>query len=86
MPMASDALSPAAVHNSRSSSKRASAMSAWTRQAVPHNMVRGAMRIAVRSGSSAGSASAILAARSQLSRAAAMSRLVDHVPARMCQP
>ena len=49
-----------------------------TRQAVPHSMVRGAMRIAVRSGSSAGSASAIWRARSQLTRAAAMSRLVDH--------
>ena len=49
-------------------------------------MVRGAMRMAVRLGSSAGNASAIFRARSQLSRAAAMSRLVDHVPARMCQP
>ena len=58
----------------------------WTRQAIPHNMVRGAMRIAARSGSSAGNASAILRARSQLSRAAAMSRLVAHVAARMCQP
>ena len=42
-------------------------------------MVRGAMRMAARSGSSAGSASAIFRARSQLSRAAAMSRLVAHV-------
>ena len=37
------------------------------------------------SGSSAGNASAILTACSQLSRAAAMSRLVAHVAARMCQ-
>ena len=44
------------------------------------------MRIAVRSGSSAGSASAIRRARSQLTRAAAISRWVDHAPARMCQP
>ena len=49
-------------------------------------MVRGAMRIAVRFGSSAGSASAIFWARSQLSLAALMSRLVAHVAARMCQP
>ena len=45
MPMASDALSPAAVHKSRNSSKRAPATFIWTRQAVPHSMVRGAMRI-----------------------------------------
>ena len=49
-------------------------------------MVRGAMCMAARSGSSAGSASAIFLARSQLSRAAAMSRLVAQVAARMCQP
>ena len=54
MAMASDALSPAAVHNSRSSSKRSPATFIWTRQAVPHNMVRGAMRMAARFGSSAG--------------------------------
>ena len=41
-------------------------------------MVRGAMRIDSWSGSSAGSASAIRRARSQLTRAAPMSRLVDH--------
>ena len=40
-PMASDALSPAAVHNSRNSSKRSPATFTWTRQAIPHNMVRG---------------------------------------------
>ena len=45
-----------------------------------------AMRIAVRSASSAGSASATWRARSQLARAAAMSRVVAHAPARMCQP
>ena len=49
-------------------------------------MVRGAMRMAARFGSSVGSASAIFRARSQLTRAAAMSRLVAHVAARMCQP
>ena len=49
-------------------------------------MVRGAMRMAARLGSSAGNASAIFWARSQLSRAAAMSRLVAQVAARMCQP
>ncbi len=45
MPMASDGLSPAAVHNSRNSSKRSPATFIWTRQAIPHNMVRGAMRM-----------------------------------------
>ena len=49
-------------------------------------MVRGAIRIAVRFGSSAGRASAIVWARSQLGRAASMSRLVAQVAARMCQP
>ena len=49
-------------------------------------MVRGAMRMAVRLGSSAGRVSAIAWARSQLSRAAPMSRLVAQVAARMCQP
>ncbi len=86
MAMANDALSPAAVHNSRNSSKRAPATFTWTRKAVPHNKVRGAMRMARRFGSSAGNASAILVARSQLSRAASMSRLVAQVAARMCQP
>ena len=55
-------------------------------KSVAHSMVRGAMRIVSWSGSSAGSASAIRRARSQLSRAATRSRLVDHAPARMCQP
>ena len=59
--------------------------SAWTRQSVAHSTVRGAMRIAVRSGWSSGSASATWRARSQLTRAAAISRLLDqragaHVP------
>ena len=49
-------------------------------------MVRGAMRIDNWSGSSAGSVSAMRRARSQLTRAASRSRLVDHAPARMCQP
>ena len=44
------------------------------------------MRIAVRSGSSAGSASATRRARCQLSHAAAMSRVAAHAPARICQP
>ena len=61
-------------------SKRSPATPAWTRHAVPHNMVRGAIRIAARSGSSAGSASATWRARSQLSRAAPMSRLVAQAP------
>ena len=87
MAMASETLSPAALHNSRSSSKRPRL--SWVAracQAVAHSMVRGAMRIDNWPGSSAGSASAIRRARSQLTRAAAMSRLVDHAPARMCQP
>ena len=85
--MASETLSPAALHNSRSSAKRPRL--SWTAracQSVAHSMVRGAMRIDSWSGSSAGSASAIRRARSQLSRAAPRSRLVDHAPARMCQP
>ena len=49
-------------------------------------MVRGAMRMAARLGSSAGRTSAIRVARSQLSRAALMSRLVAQVAARICQP
>ena len=85
MPMASEALSSASAHKFRSSSKVPVTL-AWTRQAVPHSMVRGAMRIAVRPRSSSGSASAIRRARSQLTRAAPMSRLVDQPPARMCQP
>ena len=80
MPMASDALSPAAVHNSPQFVKAvAGDMSHGLARRSPHSMVRGAMRMAARSGSSAGSASAIWRARSQLSRAAAMSRLVAHV-------
>jgi hypothetical protein len=43
------------------------------------------MRIDARSGLSAGNRSAISCARSQLTRAAARSRLVDQVAARMCQ-
>ena len=86
MPMASDGLSPAAVQTARSSSKRPPEMSAWTRKALPHSRARGAMRIAVRPASSAGSASATRRARSQLAHAAAMSRVVAHAPARMCQP
>src|ERR1700741_1265505 len=66
MAMAIDALSPAASHSCRNSSKRAPATFAWTRKAVPHNKVRGAMRMAAWSGSSAGNASAILVARGQL--------------------
>ena len=53
-------------------------MSAWTRYAVPHSRARGAMRIAVRPGSSSGSASATWRARSQLSYAATMSRVAAH--------
>ena len=41
---------------------------------------RSAVRVVV------GNASATRRARSQLSHAAAISRLADHVPARMCQP
>ena len=47
---------------------------------------RAAMRMAARPGSSAGRVSAIFWARSQLNCAAAMSRLVAQVAARMCQP
>ena len=61
-------------------------MSAWTRKALPHSQARAAMRIAVRSASSAGSASATWRARSQLTHAATMSRVAAHAPARMCQP
>ena len=86
MPIAREALSPAAVHNSRSSSKRSELSDSAARQLLTHSMVRGVMRIAVRSRSSSGSASAIRRARSQLIRAAAMSRLVDHPLARICQP
>jgi hypothetical protein len=86
MPMASDRWSPAAVHKSRSSSKPVSAPLPPTRQALPQSRVRGAMRIAARSGSSSGSLSATSRALRQLTCAAAMSRKVDQVPARMCQP
>lgn len=85
MAIARDALSPAALHNCRNSSNRAPA-SACTRHATPHSMVRGAMRNAARCGVSAGKASAIFCARSQLSSAEAMSRLVAQFAARMCQP
>ena len=87
MPMASETLSPAALHNSRSSAKRPRL--SWTArscQSVAHSMVRGAMRIDNWSGSSAGSRSAMRRARSQLTRAASRSRSADHAPARMCQP
>ena len=57
-----------------------------TQQIETTSMVRGAMRIDSWSGSSAGSRSAIPDARFQLTRAAFRSRLVDHAPARMCQP
>ena len=58
IPIANDVLSSAAVHSSRSSSNRAE-MSGWNRRNVlPHISVRGAMRFAMRSGASAGSASA----------------------------
>ena len=86
MAMASETLSPAALHNSRNSAKRPRL--SWTagpNPTVAHGMVRGAMRIDSWSGV-VGSASAMRRARSQLSRAAAMSRLVDHAPARLCQP
>jgi len=55
------------------------------RHVVAHSSVLGRMRIAVRSGSLAGSASATRRARSQLIRAARISRLLDQAPARMCQ-
>ena len=60
---ASAGMSPTAVHNSRSSPKRSETFEC-TRQPVLHNMVRGAIRIAVRSGLSSGRASAIWRARS----------------------
>ncbi len=87
MPMASEALSPAAPHNSRSSANRPRLSSAaGARKSVAHSMVRGAMRIDNRSGSSAGSESAMRRARSQLSRAATdvaigRPRCGAHVPA-----
>ena len=88
MPMASETLSPAALHNSRSSAKRP--WPSWTaraRQAVAHTAwCAGRCASTDWSGSSAGSASAMRRARSQLSRAAPISRLVDHAAARMCQP
>ncbi len=85
MPIASETLSPVSAHNCASSSKW-SAMFTSTRQPVASSMVRGAMRIDSWLASSAGSASAIRRARSQLTRAAPRSRLVDHAAARMCQP
>ena len=84
MPMASDALSPAALHSSRNSSKRPPEMSAWTRNALPHSRARGAMRIAVRPASSAGSASATRRARSQLSSRRARCRGWPPTPRRAC--
>ena len=48
--------------------------------------VRGAIRIAARSGSAAGKRSATSRACRQLARAAARSRWVSHVPARIYQP
>jgi hypothetical protein len=83
MPMASDTLSPAAVHRSRSSPNPVSAPLPPTRHALPDSRVRGAMRIGIRSGSWSGSRSATCRARCQLVCAAAMSRLVDQVPARL---
>ena len=83
--MASELLSPAAAHNCRSSSKRPPEMSAWTRKALAQSRVRAAMRIAVVSGPSVDNASATRLARCQLSHAAAISRLANHFPARICQ-
>ena len=60
MPMASDALSPAAAHNCRNSSKRSPEMSTCTRQAGRTTWCGGDAH-RVPSGSSSGSASAILA-------------------------
>ena len=71
LPSVGDALSSTAVHNSRNSSKRSQATCSWARKALPHNVVRGAIRMATRCGSSAGNASASFRARSQLSCAAA---------------
>ena len=85
IPIASDRSSPALAHNPRSSSKPVSATPSPARQVLAHSAVLGRMRIAVRSGSLAGSASATRRARSQLIRAARISRLLDQAPARMCQ-
>ena len=52
--VAIDALSPACSQSWRNSSKRVPKMLAWTRQALPHKGVHGAMRIAIRLGSAAG--------------------------------
>ena len=65
-PIASDRRSPAAVHNSRSSSKPVSAPLPPVRNAFAHRSVRGAMRMVMRSGSSSGSRSATCRARRQL--------------------
>ena len=85
IPIASDALSSAAVHSSRNSSKR-DEMSGWNRlpRSLPHINVRGAIRIVIRSRRVGRQRIGDLRARSQLSCAAVMSRLVDHAPARMC--
>ena len=58
IPIASDALSPAAAHNFRSSSTGAGYM-LMDSPGVPHNMVRGAMRMVAWLWSPAGKASAI---------------------------
>ena len=87
IPMASDHLSPAAAHSSRSSSKTGGGDVDMDSEGVDGTAgCAAAMRIAVRSASSAGSASATWRARSQLAHAATMSRVADHAPARMCQP
>ena len=57
----------------------------WTRKAIPHNMVRGAMRIEARLGSTRAARRRSFGHAPNSSRAAAMSRLVAHVAARMCQ-
>ena len=85
MPIANERLSPASSHSSRSSSKPVSAPLPPTRNALAHNSVRGAIRIAIRSRASSGRRSATSRALRQLVCAATMSRLADHVPARMCQ-
>ncbi len=74
MPIAKDTLSFAATANSRSWSNPVSSGPPPTRKVVPHSSVRGAMRIAGRSGSSVGSWSATSLARCQLVRAARTSR------------
>ena len=77
MPMASDALS-SAEHTTavipRSAPEMSHRPARWCRTA----WCGAPIRIAMRSGLSSGRASVIWRARSQLTRAAAMSRLVDH--------